>query len=276
VLVFGAIADFQVYGSGRWFDAQTGDEDDQYQPYGIAGVDDEAYRAMTSNPQYRVVMLDSARAEATTNRIWGVNGVEGSDPFITYQYTKVVEKWTPFYTTRAFHADVLNEQMMQALAIRYVMVRSGSEHAAWVTENPNFRLIGREKIFCRVYEYVHAIPDYRMDDPAARVQALAWTPERREFRVQSPHGGRMELVEQFFPGWQAEVDGKPVSVELYGGAFQAIALPAGEHRVTFEFRPASLAIGGVLSLLAWAGLLVVARPALVGLSRRDGRGPGAS
>jgi uncharacterized membrane protein YfhO len=87
---------------------------------------------------------------------------------------------------------------------------------------------------------------------------MAWIPERREFLVRSAREDRFLLIEQFFPGWYAAVDGQPVAIERWGGAFQAIRVPAGQHRVRFEFRPASLRIGAAVTLLALAGLLATA------------------
>jgi len=48
-----------------------------------------------------------------------------------------------------------------------------------------------------------------------------------------------------------------VEIERWGGAFQAIRLTAGEHRVRFEFRPVSVQVGAAIGILAVAALLVL-------------------
>jgi uncharacterized membrane protein YfhO len=120
-------------------------------------------------------------------------------------------------------------------------------------------------VFCHVYEYLHAKPPYHWEDERnGSVKPTAWIPERREFLVRSERGGRFVLIEQFFPGWRATVDGHPVEIERWGGAFQAIRLTAGEHRVRFEFRPVSVQVGAAIGILAVAALLVLvaaSRPA---------------
>ncbi len=265
ILLFAAVTDYQVFGSGRWFNAVKGDVDDEFIPYGISGIDDIAYRAMSENRQYRVVTNESSITDPASYRLWGLTTTEGFDPFISMQYTQAIRHWVPFESIRSFHTDLQNEDMLQALGVRYVLVRSGAEHGPAVTANPNFRLIGREEIFCRVYEYLHAKPAYRWEDEHGEderggwAKPIAWTPERREFLLRSGRGGRFALIEQFFPGWRATVDGHPVEIERWGGAFQAVRLTPGEHRVSFEFRPASLPIGAAVDILAIAALLVLVR-----------------
>jgi hypothetical protein len=260
ILLFAAAADYHVYGSGRWFNAQKGDVDDEFIPYGIAGIDDAAYRAMRENRQYRVVTSDSAVAEGDWYRLWGLTTTEGFDPFISRQYTRAIEHWVPFETARTFHTDLQNEDMLRSLGVRYALVRSGAEHGPVLAASPNFRLVGRKDIFCRVYEYVHARPAYHWEDErGGTARPIAWMPERREFLVRSERGGRFILVEQFLPGWRATADGHAVEIERWGGAFQAIRLPAGEHRVRFEFRPASVEIGAAVSLLAIGAILLLVR-----------------
>jgi hypothetical protein len=150
--------------------------------------------------------------------------------------------------------------MLRSLGVRYALVRSGAEHGPVLAASPNFRLIGRKDIFCRVYEYVHARPAYHWEDErGGTARPIAWMPERREFLVRSERGGRFILVEQFLPGWRATADGHAVEIERWGGAFQAIRLPAGEHRVRFEFRPASVEIGAAVSLLAIGAILLLVR-----------------
>ncbi|MCE9555959.1 MAG: YfhO family protein [Planctomycetes bacterium] len=48
-------------------------------------------------------------------------------------------------------------------------------------------------------------------------------------------------------GWKASVDGKPVAVERVNGDFFGCVVPPGDHRVQFNFQPASLRYGAMLS-----------------------------
>jgi hypothetical protein len=256
ILLLAAGVDYKVFGASRQFNATPGDVDDQHPQYGIGGVDDTAYRAMWANRQYRVVSDGSAGPPPTDYRMWGLATPEGFDPFLPEQYKQAILHWVRFRTNRLFDTDLKNEDMLQELGVRYVLVHDGESHEAFLAASPNFRLVGRKQIWCRVYEYLHAKAPYHWEDQTnGTIQPVAWTPEQRDFLARADRGGRFVLVEQFYPGWMAAVDGHPAGIERWGGAFQAIQVPAGEHRITFEFRPMSLRIGAAISLLAGAGLL---------------------
>jgi uncharacterized membrane protein YfhO len=63
------------------------------------------------------------------------------------------------------------------------------------------------------------------------------------------------LADSFFPGWRATVDGRPAEVLKTWGALRGVAVGQGAHKIEMEFRPASVYVGGGLSL---AGLLLAA------------------
>jgi hypothetical protein len=258
ILLLAAGVDYKVFGASRQFNANPGDVDDQHPKYGIGGVDDLAYRAMRANRQYRVVSDGSAGPPPTEYRLWGLATPAGFDPFLPVQYKEVIQHWVPFRTNRLFDTDLHNEDMLQQLGVRYVLVHDGESHEAFLAASPNFRLVGPMETWCRVYEYLHARPPYHWEDERnGTVQPVAWSPEQRDFLARADRGGRFVLVEEFFPGWRAAVDGHPVGIERWGGAFQAIQVPAGEHRIAFEFRPMSLRIGAAISLFAGVGLLLL-------------------
>jgi Bacterial membrane protein YfhO len=83
--------------------------------------------------------------------------------------------------------------------------------------------------------------------------------------VEAAHPGRLVLLDTFYPGWRAEVNGRRVPIEAADAAFRAVAVPAGTHRVRFLYRPASVLAGGVVSLLAL--VIVGAGVALGGTAR---------
>jgi uncharacterized membrane protein YfhO len=70
------------------------------------------------------------------------------------------------------------------------------------------------------------------------------------------------LTDSWYPGWIARVDGIETPIERADYIFRAVRLAPGEHRVEFEYRPASLQIGALISgvaLLALFGVVVVSK-----------------
>lgn len=64
------------------------------------------------------------------------------------------------------------------------------------------------------------------------------------------------VSESYHPWWRARVDGEPAAVLRATGAFMAVAVGPGEHRVDLEFRlPVALRGAELSSRLAWLALL---------------------
>lgn len=89
-----------------------------------------------------------------------------------------------------------------------------------------------------------------------------------EAELQTP--GLLVLADQFYPGWEARVNGSPRPIVCVNGALRGIFLPAGRHQVDFRFRPRPYFIG---LWLAGGALLLMGLWALgeTFLTRRSGR-----
>lgn len=101
--------------------------------------------------------------------------------------------------------------------------------------------------------------DVRLCDPAADGEVqIQWNEaEKVEVRVWADQAQTLVLTDTDYPGWEATVDGEPVSIERVNGAFRGVAVPAGAHTVTFVYRPVSLRVGAVLSGLGLAVVVAI-------------------
>ena len=83
--------------------------------------------------------------------------------------------------------------------------------------------------------------------------------------VRARAAGQLVLLDTYYPGWRAEVDGRRTPIRAANAAFRAVAVPAGHHRVRFTYRPASVLAGGLVSaaavLVLLAGVALGARRA---------------
>jgi hypothetical protein len=64
--------------------------------------------------------------------------------------------------------------------------------------------------------------------------------------------GMVILSDTAYPGWEAEVDGKPAKIWDAYGAFRGVVVESGRHRLEFHYRPASVLIGAVFTAIAAA------------------------
>jgi len=90
----------------------------------------------------------------------------------------------------------------------------------------------------------------------SEVTITDYQPNRIRADVRLEQSGLLVFSELWYPGWQADVDGKPRPVQPVAGLLRGVALEAGAHRVDIEYAPASLAWGTRISLAAWGGLVL--------------------
>jgi uncharacterized membrane protein YfhO len=69
--------------------------------------------------------------------------------------------------------------------------------------------------------------------------------------MHSADGGWLVLADTWYPGWQAAVDGERVPLYRADYLFRAVEVPPGEHQVSFTYRPLSVRLGVLISILAW-------------------------
>jgi hypothetical protein len=72
--------------------------------------------------------------------------------------------------------------------------------------------------------------------------------------------GYLVLAHTYYPGWSAEVDGRPTELLRANYVFMALPVEPGERQVTLRYRPVSLMLGAFvsgLSLLSVVGVLVL-------------------
>lgn len=81
-------------------------------------------------------------------------------------------------------------------------------------------------------------------------------PNRVEVKTVSASPAILVLSENHYPGWRAYVDGQSVEVMRVDYNLRGVAVPAGNHIVSFVYRPKSVLAGLVISVLSLAILLL--------------------
>ena len=76
-------------------------------------------------------------------------------------------------------------------------------------------------------------------------------------KVRAGSRGLLVLSEMYYPGWKVRVNGHPEKVYEVDGGLRGVIVPQGESRVTFEYVPRSVIIGGLLSILAFSAVLLL-------------------
>jgi Protein of unknown function (DUF6044) len=93
-------------------------------------------------------------------------------------------------------------------------------------------------------------------DPADLATIVTDTPDRVRVTTRGERPGALVLADTFAAGWNADIDGTPATIVPAYDALRAVAIPAGEHTVTFSYRPAPTLVGVALAAVT-AVLLAV-------------------
>lgn len=107
-------------------------------------------------------------------------------------------------------------------------------------------------------------------DPDGSVEWVEREMDASTIRVTTDRPALLVISENYYPAWRASIDGQPVDVLRANYTFRAVAVPAGEHEVHFEYDTANLR--GVV--FASAGLLVLLLGVGIAGSVRGGSGEG--
>jgi hypothetical protein len=105
------------------------------------------------------------------------------------------------------------------------------------------------------------------DTEAPELKLLRYGTERIDIKATLPSPGYLVLTDAFYPGWQAQIDGAPAPILCADIYFRAVALDAGEHTVTYQYRPRSVFDGLAIGGAAWVGWVI----ALAMLALQAGR-----
>jgi hypothetical protein len=87
-------------------------------------------------------------------------------------------------------------------------------------------------------------PHYRPSQgTAGTVEIVRYTTTEAEMEVHASRDAILVFSDSYYPGWIGEIDGSPTTIYRANITQRAVVVPAGEHRVSFRFRPTSVVAG---------------------------------
>ncbi|QPJ61164.1 MAG: YfhO family protein [Candidatus Nitronauta litoralis] len=101
------------------------------------------------------------------------------------------------------------------------------------------------------------------------VSSDGFAPGEYRFLVDSVRQQFLVLSDSYYPGWEAFIDDRPVTIYRANQAFRAIVIPPGKHEVEFRYRPKSFLYGAWIS-----GVSLIAGVAFVFVSTKRRRKAG--
>jgi hypothetical protein len=95
------------------------------------------------------------------------------------------------------------------------------------------------------------------DQANSPAHLVAYEPEHITIDVTAQQDAYLVLTDAYYPGWSATIDGQPAAIERADIAFRVVKVPAGQHRVEMRYEPQSFRVGLLISIGAWAMVLLV-------------------
>jgi hypothetical protein len=92
-----------------------------------------------------------------------------------------------------------------------------------------------------------------------RAEVTGYEPNRVNLQTHSSGNSILVLSENHYPGWRVYIDGQSADVLRVNYALRGVVIPAGDHRVSFVYRPWSVMGGLLLSLLTASALIILGR-----------------
>jgi hypothetical protein len=238
--------DYKVFNTSKRHNATRG-EGPVFSNEWFGVMNADAYKSIPPHPDYRVMITTFGPAISVARHV-GWRTPQGSDPMMTIPYREMGKRFGKSVSHRDLLLDPLRTDTMGLYGIRFVAIGGDNEE---LSKHPRFRLLGDadKQQYYKVFEYLDAQPIYQFE---GTLKVDKRDPEHRALKVSSPTGGKLHFAENWYPGWSATIDGKPIEIEKWEGSFQAVQVPAGEHMVEFTYRERLLGLGAGISLVSLA------------------------
>jgi Bacterial membrane protein YfhO len=91
----------------------------------------------------------------------------------------------------------------------------------------------------------------------ANVRIRERQPERIAISVEATLPTVVVVLQSYTRDWSATVDGQPAPILKANLYFQAVAVPAGAHELSFTYAPSAVGVGEILSVAALAILFAL-------------------
>ena len=180
-------------------------------------------------------------------------------------------------TLSAMEESLSKQTVLNMLNTKYVIVHANSAPVnnkyaygnAWFVKDyelvntPDEELLGLKQIDPRESaviskEFESVIQDKGFNfDENATIQLTSYAPNKLEYKTSAANEQLAVFSEIYYPkGWNVYIDGNKTDLLRADYILRAVIVPAGEHTVTFEYKPESYYMGARISAISSSLLLL--------------------
>lgn len=239
----------------------------------------------------RVLTSDSHNHFLTRTMLFGFDNIGGVEPMLPARYNEYLAALrgeAPNSNQSVFNADFYLPTM-DLVSLRWIITdRESASYASLIPrlnqdglrvyENPNtlpraffIQRLERATRQSVIERMLHQSEWFRTaalsESREAEFSVPPLPPQRRDISPDAyiidvpatPSTTFLVITDNFYPGWSASADGKPLAIERINGHMLGVELPAGTSQVAFAYYPPGLKLGAYLSGISGAiwGLILV-------------------
>ena len=124
-------------------------------------------------------------------------------------------------------------------------------------EKANVNYEGAYAVINKEFQSIIQDKGFNFDENAS-IQLTSYAPNKLEYKTSAADEQLAVFSEVYYPkGWNVYVDGKPGELFRADYILRAMIVPAGEHVITFEYKPQSYFMGAKISAIS-SGILLLA------------------
>ena len=158
-----------------------------------------------------------------------------------YQFDKFAVIFPPYQVWQNPTPPSPNASLLGQANVKYVV-------STYQIENADFEFVHKfDNLF--LYKNTQFMPRAHFADSPDPVQIVKYTPNEIQFQFSSAGKPRNLIVsEKYYPGWQADTNGKKLNVLQLNQVFRQITIPPGSESLVLKFRSGSFLFGSTLTV----------------------------
>ncbi len=202
--------------------------------------------------------------------MYGLMSPSGYDPMAVANYTKKFnqdinndkENYSRYAEAKRYDAKTLGKYNVRYfLALkRYEDWRIGGEMINDQIQITNWERVAESKTVA-VLENKDYLPRafVKNNTDSGMVEITEYQANKVVINYDLKKKGEVVLLDTYYPGWVAKINGKVVSIDKYEEVFRSVAVEAGQGIIEFNYEPATFYWGiriSIVATLVWLGVML--------------------
>lgn len=224
---------------------------------------------------YRVALQHKAKLNANKNLIFDLPSYSGTMGYMPNRFAEFIHAFgAPKETILIYPIDHIdNKRFLDLSSIRYLF-KSSTEVTIRESALPRLSIYYQYDVVSEKEVLLRALQNKRFkydrnvllsEDPAPK-PLLKYSIKSKPIEISSSQSDKISATahtqyagiilfnESFDEGWKAFIDGKPSPIVPANHNFMATVIPAGSHKITFEYLPQKYLLAKAIHYL---GLLII-------------------